>query len=81
MYLKPRPSEEVLTIVEEAIELKNRLGNPNVIWMQLGILNEEAAKRAQEAGLKVIMDRWMMRKHKPLQHGKGYGHSKGKRLK
>lgn len=61
-----RPSEEVPSIVEEAIKLKNRLGNPKVIWMQLGIVNEEAAKRAKEAGFKVVMDRCMMMEHKRL---------------
>ena len=76
-----RPSEEVSSIVEEAIELKKRLGNPKVIWMQLGIVNEEAAKRAKEAGFKVIMDRCIMRVHKHLRFGNGYGHLKGKHLK
>ena len=53
-------------IVEEAIQLKNKLGSPKVIWMQLGIVNEEAARRAKEAGFKVVMDRCMMREHKLL---------------
>ena len=34
--------------------------------MQLGIVNEEAAKRAKEAGFKVVMDRCMMMEHKRL---------------
>jgi predicted CoA-binding protein len=61
-----RPSEAVPAIVEEAIQLKNKLGSPKVIWMQLGIINEEAAGRAKEAGFKVVMDHCMMREHKRL---------------
>ena len=61
-----RPSEDVPAIVEEAIKLKNRLGTPKVIWMQLGIVNEEAAMRAKEAGFKVVMDRCMMVEHRRL---------------
>jgi len=61
-----RPSEDVPAIVEEAIKLKNRLGTPKVIWMQLGIVNEEAARRAKEAGFTVVMDRCMMVEHRRL---------------
>ena len=56
-----RPSEDVPAIIEEAITIKNRVGSPNVIWMQLGIVNEDAARRAKESGFKVMMDRCMMR--------------------
>jgi uncharacterized protein len=41
-------------LVEEALGLKPR---PQVIWMQLGVRNDEAAKLAEENGLKVVMDR------------------------
>jgi uncharacterized protein len=41
-------------IVEEALGLKAR---PQVIWMQLGIRNAEAARLAEENGLKVVMNR------------------------
>jgi uncharacterized protein len=41
-------------IVREALALEPR---PQVIWMQLGIRNDEAARRAEEAGLKVVMNR------------------------
>ena len=41
-------------IVAEALALKPR---PRVIWMQLGIRNDAAAKLAEDAGLKVIMNR------------------------
>jgi len=65
-----RPSEAVPAIVEEAIQLKNRVGTPKVVWMQLGIVNEEAARRAKESGFTVVMDRCMMMEHKRLRHGK-----------
>lgn len=56
-----RPSDEVLGVVKEAIKLK-----PKVIWMQLGIRNEEAAKLAEQNGIKVVMNRCMMIEHKRL---------------
>jgi hypothetical protein len=59
-----RPSEAVPAIVEEAIQLKARVGSPKVIWIQLGIVNEEAARRAKAAGFTVVMDRCMMMEHK-----------------
>ena len=47
-----RRSEQVLPVVQDAITKKAK-----VIWMQKGIVNEEAAKLAKENGLLVIMDR------------------------
>ena len=41
-------------IVEEALALKPR---PQVVWMQLGIRNDEAASLAEAKGLKVVMNR------------------------
>ena len=49
-----RASRYALPIVEEALALKPR---PQVIWMQLGIRNEEAAALAEANGLKVVMNR------------------------
>jgi thioredoxin len=54
-----RPSKDVPPIVEQAIQLKKKNGKPYVVWMQLGIINEEAAEKAREAGLIVIMDKCM----------------------
>ena len=51
-----RNSEAALGIVEEALAVKDRLGI-KVIWMQLGVRNDEAARLAEEAGLKVVMNR------------------------
>jgi predicted CoA-binding protein len=56
-----RRSEDVPPIVEEAI----RRG-AKVVWMQEGIVHEEAAARARQAGLKVVMDRCMKRDHQSL---------------
>jgi predicted CoA-binding protein len=49
-----RASQHALPVVEEALRLTPK---PQVIWMQLGIRNDEAAKLAEDAGLKVVMDR------------------------
>ena len=51
-----RPSAEVPGIVEAAIAT-----GAKVIWMQEGIVHHEAAKRALEAGLKVVMGKCMMK--------------------
>lgn len=53
-----RKPAEVPAIVDEAISLGAR-----VIWMQLGIENREAAGRAVEAGLDVVMDRCVKIEH------------------
>jgi uncharacterized protein len=49
-----RAAKYALPIVEEALALKPR---PQVIWMQLGIRNDEAAALAEANGLKVVMNR------------------------
>src|SRR5262249_18530819 len=49
-----RASPYAVAIVEEALALTPR---PRVIWMQLGIRNDEAAKPAEANGLKVVMNR------------------------
>jgi predicted CoA-binding protein len=51
-----RASEFAPAIVSEALAEKDRLGL-KTIWMQLGVINEEAAAMARGAGLTVIMDR------------------------
>src|SRR5690349_21607677 len=49
-----RASANVPPIVDEALTLTPR---PQVIWMQLGVRNDEAAAKAEAAGLKVVMNR------------------------
>lgn len=51
IFQKP---DRVPALVEDAIEIGAR-----VVWMQLGIVHEEAAQRAREAGLEVVMNRCM----------------------
>lgn len=53
-----RRSEFLPEIVEQAIAKGAR-----VVWMQEGVVNEEAARRAEEAGLEVVMDRCMLKEH------------------
>jgi hypothetical protein len=50
-----RPSKDVPPIVNQAIQLRKRHGKPEVIWMQLGIVNEEAAENAIKEGFKVVI--------------------------
>ena len=56
-----RRSEFVPEIVEAAI----RKG-AKVIWMQEGVIHEEAARRAEQAGLAVVMDRCILKDHRRL---------------
>lgn len=51
-----RKSEDVPPIVEEAIKI-----GAKVVWMQEGVISEVAAQQAREAGLKVVMDRCMLK--------------------
>jgi len=51
-----RNSEAAGQLVDDAIALKDEKGI-KIIWMQLGVINEDAAKRAEDAGMTVIMDR------------------------
>jgi predicted CoA-binding protein len=56
-----RRSEFVPEIVEAAI----RKG-AKVVWMQEGVIHENAARRATEAGLTVVMDRCILKDHRRL---------------
>jgi uncharacterized protein len=49
-----RASYSLPGIVDEILALKHR---PAVLWTQLDVVHEEAAKKAEEAGMKVVMDR------------------------
>jgi len=53
-----RRSEAVPAVVESAIAVGAR-----AVWMQEGVLHEEAAARARAAGLEVVMDRCLLKEH------------------
>jgi len=56
-----RKPEDVLPVVDSAIK-----AGAKVVWMQEGIVNEEAAQKARQAGLQVIMDACMRMTHRRL---------------
>jgi len=58
-----RRSEHVPEIVETAI----RIG-AKAVWMQEGVIHEAAARRAEEAGLAVVMDRCILKDHRRLAY-------------
>jgi predicted CoA-binding protein len=58
-----RRSEFVPPIVEAAIK-----NGAKMVWMQEGVIHEEAARRAEEAGMAVVMDRCILKDHRRLAH-------------
>ena len=54
-----RKPEAVGEVVDEAIKK-----GVKVLWMQEGVINEDAARKAKDAGIKVVMDRCIYKEHK-----------------
>ncbi|MFH1052699.1 MAG: CoA-binding protein [bacterium] len=61
-----RPSGQVLEIVEEAVERKKQRGDIDLIWLQEGIMNDEAKKLAESHGIEFIQDKCMFKEYKNL---------------
>lgn len=51
-----RASDAALGVVKDAVAEQERLGL-KAVWMQIGVISDEAARLAAEAGLTVVMDR------------------------
>jgi predicted CoA-binding protein len=61
-----RRPEAVPPFVEDAIEI-----GAGAVWMQTGIVNEDAAARARQAGLQVVMDACMLVEHRKWKARQG----------
>jgi predicted CoA-binding protein len=59
-----RKSEDVPPIVKDAIKC-----GAKAVWMQEGVVNEPAAAEARQAGLKVIMNKCMLKEHNRMTGG------------
>jgi uncharacterized protein len=57
-------ADKVVPVVEEAVKLK-----PNCIWLQLGIVSEEAKNIAETHGIMFVMDSCIKREHERLFKG------------
>jgi uncharacterized protein len=53
-----RKSEDVPPIVKDAVKI-----GAKAVWMQEGVIHQEAAKEALKAGLKVVMNKCMLKEH------------------
>ena len=59
-----KSKDSVPSVVDDVI--KNKEKGTKVIWMQLGISNEEAERKAKENGIDIVYNRCMMEEHKRL---------------
>ena len=62
-----RPARDIPPLARDAVDMGAR-----VLWMQLGIVNEEAAALARDAGLEVVMNRCMKIEYARLFGGLGW---------
>jgi len=62
-----RRSEDVPMVVKEAVQIHVDYHRPTVVWMQLGIINQSAAKIARDSGIAVVMDRCMKIEHEKMR--------------
>jgi predicted CoA-binding protein len=65
-----RPSDQVPAVVREVLERKQKRGDINAVWLQLGIKSEEGKELAEKAGILFVEDRCMYQEHRRLFPGK-----------
>lgn len=65
-----RRSEDAGAVVDEALDVLSGRGL-EFIWMQIGVIDEEAAKRAEAKGVSVIMDRCPKIEYDRVMRGSG----------
>jgi predicted CoA-binding protein len=53
-----RRSEDVPQVIEEAIAVK-----APIVWLQLGVVNDQAAERARQAGIRIVVNKCMLEEH------------------
>ncbi len=58
-----RPSADCLNVAKEAMERKKSRGDVKVLWLQEGIINEEARNIAEENGVEFIEDKCILKEH------------------
>src|SRR3989442_5503512 len=63
-----RRADTVIPLIGESLEI-----GAKVFWMQIGVINEEAASQAAAAGLAVVMDRSVKIEHFRFLGNKAYG--------
>lgn len=63
-----RPTDEIPGIVDAIIERHETRGDAAAIWLQLEIRHDEAAERAEAAGLRIVQDRCMKVEHGRLMN-------------
>ncbi len=61
-----RPPRDALGVALEAVERRGAKGDIAVVWLQLGIRNEEARDLVERAGITFVQDRCMLAEHKRL---------------
>jgi uncharacterized protein len=59
-----RPSEDALDAVIEAVERKRTKGDIELIWLQEGIINDDAKLLAETNGIAFVQDKCMLKEHK-----------------